>query len=146
MEGQLRKLRMNIHPKTGESLPWPIEVDINVLPAKPSVSDVNQSQPSGFYEYVPEVLPAAVASDSTVAEGKRSKLHERIKAKEQARRMVYERGLSQHDGGGGVWDFLFPEEPQVVVPSTSTFDRGTRCKGRYRYRAKGLTYHGSGCC
>lgn len=146
MEGQLRKVRMNIHPKTGESLPCPIEVDINALPAKPSVSDVNQSQPSGFYEYAPEVLSAAVASDRTIAESKRSKLYKRSKAKEQARRMVYERGLSQQDSGGGVWDFLCPEEPQVVVPSTSTFNGGTRCKGRYRFIVKGPACHGSGCC
>ena len=52
MEGQLRKLRNNVHPKAGESLPWPVEADTDTVPAKPNVVNPNHSPPKGFYEYI----------------------------------------------------------------------------------------------
>ena len=53
--------------------------------------------------------------------------------------------LTELDLGGGVWDYLFPDEKQhptseAHVKSTST------CKGKYRIRAKGAACHGRACC
>ena len=144
MEGQLRKLRNNTHPKTGKAMPWPTEVDKVTAPVVASSIDANHVPPDGFYRYVPTVLPVAAASSSTDADDRKKRLRERIKAKEQLR--DNEAGDAARDGGGGVWDFLFPDEPRTTVQEACKDLQGLRCKGKYRIRAKGPACRGIGCC
>ena len=100
MEGQLRKLRNNIHPKTGVAIPWPVEVDKYTLPIVATIVSDDHVPPDGFYEYVPTVFPVAAASNSNDADDRKRRLRERIKAKEQMREN--EAGDAFHDCGGGV--------------------------------------------
>ena len=71
MEGQLRKLRMGIHPKTRAALPTAIEVDPVLPPARSNDGDEERVRPLGFYEYVPEIFlaarPACTALGSSTA-------------------------------------------------------------------------------
>jgi hypothetical protein len=144
MEGQLRKLRNNIHPKTGEAIPWPMEVDKDTAPIVATNVDVDHVPPDGFYQYVPTVFPVATASNSIDADDRKRRLRERIKAKEQMREN--EAGDALRDCGGGVWDFLFPDEPRTTVQEASTNLHGLGCKGKYRLRTKGPACRGIGCC
>ena len=60
MEGQLRKLRNDIHTKTGERLPQAVELDPVVVTLKVGNHDEQSKPPDGFYSYVPEVFKPAV--------------------------------------------------------------------------------------
>ena len=87
MEGQLRKLRNGIHPKTGAALPHPVELDPVVMPIKENGTYVVHRPPDGFYTYVPVDLPHATtvpAAGGMSSTDRRKALHDRIKAKEQA--------------------------------------------------------------
>ena len=153
MEGQLRKLRGGIHPKTGESLPQAVELDPVIVSFKASGQEEQSEPPDGFYVYVPEVLKAAApvaVADGPSSTERRTALRDRIRAKElatsQTRGDVISDVLSlqppcsnrsgptsssspdkvmaieansqaQAAGGdlvlgGGVWNYLFPGEPQ----------------------------------
>ena len=59
MEGQLRKLRKGIHPKTGSSMPAAVEMDPVAPPTRSGKEEDEHVTPHGFYEYVPAALPAA---------------------------------------------------------------------------------------
>ena len=67
MEGQLRKLRNGIHPKTGAWLPPPVELDPVVMPVREIASEVEHKVLDGFYVYEPVALPLATSSDGAVA-------------------------------------------------------------------------------
>ena len=121
MEGQLRKLRNNTHPKTGAWLPDPIELDIVAKPSRIYKDDPDKVKPEGFYVYVPAILPPAIASDSTSGAERWKQLVARINGKEQLSTSVAERGgeagrgdsqllipLAGTDSSGGVWGCLFP--------------------------------------
>ena len=169
MEGQLRKLRNNIHPKTGARLPDPVEVDVDTMPDKPFVECPTHSPPEGFYEYVPQVFPAAQASDSQLAAERRKQFLERTRAKDQRNAinlatlaevgptdpmdslpLIALTGIQPgQDIGGGVWDYPFPDEQQhgVTCPPADVPDREIRCIwGHYRIKAKGPACRGNGCC
>ena len=64
MEGQLRKLRNGVHPRTGACLPLAVELDPVIRPTRATEDDPDRTKPEGFYEYVPAISPPAVASDS----------------------------------------------------------------------------------
>ena len=63
MEGQLRKLRNGIHPKTGAVLPPPIELDPVSRPVKANASEEERKLPDGFYFYEPSVIQTATPND-----------------------------------------------------------------------------------
>ena len=66
--------------------------------------------------------------------------------------------IPQHDAGGGVWDFLFPDERRQgpggsgsdEVANAKAEDGSTssvmKCKGVYRITVTGAARHGRGCC
>ena len=168
MEGQLRKLRNGIHPKTGACLPPPVELDPVVMQVRETASDEGHKVPEGFYVYEPIVLPPAATA--TVAEGqsstdRRKALLDRIRAKERANSELMETtsigdkvDLMSGSGGsqplapltrpvlgGGVWDYLFPGERQHNSTMAQVEDKNT-CRGKYRIRAKGAACHGRACC
>ena len=151
MEGQLRKLRHCIHPKTGAWLPKAIEMD-------PDVDEPDKAKPVGFYLYEPITPPPATASDSTSGSARWMELRARIRAKELAAMTGAGNGdgagrefpqpvhpLAGSDVGGGVWDYLFPDEDQHPVSVKRTRGTGT-CKGKYRIKVKGAACHGRTCC
>lgn len=86
MEGQLRKLRKGIHPKSGASLLPAVEIEPVVPPTRSHEGEVVHKQPEGFYEYVLASFPAARPADSglgpSTADRQRALL-ERIRAKER---------------------------------------------------------------
>ena len=86
MEGQLRKLRKGIHPKTRASLPPAVELEPVVPPTRSHECEVVHKQPEGFYEYVPASFPAAMPADSGLGPStsdRQRALLERIRAKER---------------------------------------------------------------
>lgn len=87
MEGQLRKLRNGIHPKTGEDLPPAVELDPVFVSFRTNDQAEHSTLPDGFYHYVPENLrpcaPAEVAGAMSSTE-RRLALLDRIRAKELA--------------------------------------------------------------
>jgi hypothetical protein len=136
MEGQLRKLRDGTHPKTGASLPPAVELNPVIVSFRTDDSEGRNPPPEGFYAYVPETFKVATPAveDSTA---KRLAFLDRIRAKEQAAGQSPRDAISGvplvaktassssnsimmlapimphgRDTGGGVWDFLFPEESQ----------------------------------
>lgn len=158
MEGQLRKLRNCIHPKTGAWLPKAFELDPVVLPAKVNSEGPDKVMPDGFYLYEPVVTPPAVASESTSGSTRWKELQARIRAKELANTTVAGRDndagreesqllipLTESDLGGGVWECLFPGEIQHPI-SVGRLSVAGKCKGRYRIKTKGAACHGSACC
>ena len=109
--------------------------------------------PEGFYTYVPEAFKAAapMVEDSTE---KRLAFLERIRAKEQAASLspgvalsgdplaaktassgsgsnMVRASMTPHgkDAGGGVWDYLFPDEPQRCI-SSNVGTRAETSKGK----------------
>ena len=87
MEGQLRKLRNGIHPKTGECLPQAVELDPVVVSMKASSRDEQSKPPDGFYVYVPANLrpvATAVVEGGQSSTERRLALLNRIRAKELA--------------------------------------------------------------
>ena len=61
MEGQLRKLRSGVHPKTGELLPPAVELDPVILPIMVKADGVEHKPLDGFYLCEPVVYPSAIA-------------------------------------------------------------------------------------
>ena len=116
MEGQLRKLRNCIHPKTMERLPPAVAIDLDPKPVK---ADVNKVLPEGFYEYVAFEPPPLIPSDSNVIAMRRDELRARIKIKEFASKAI--------------------TDARVRRVSLS-------CKGKYRCFVKGAACHGRACC
>lgn len=87
MEGQLRKLRNGIHPKTGECLPQAVELDPVVVSLEGSSQDEQRKPPDGFYVYVPADLKpeaAAVVEGGPSSIERRLAFLDRIRAKELA--------------------------------------------------------------
>ena len=87
MEGQLRKLRNDIHPKTGAWLPPSVELEPVVVPARRTTDEVEHKAPDGFYTYVPVALPTATLScnaEGLSATDRREAMLNRIRAKERA--------------------------------------------------------------
>lgn len=84
MEGQIRKFRKGIHPKTGVALPPSVEMDLVIPPIRRIAEEDEHKPPDVFYGYVPAILPRAVISNSgggpsTVE--RREAMLERTKAK-----------------------------------------------------------------
>ena len=84
MEGQLRKLRNGIHPKTGACLPEAVVLDIDpkLISAR---EDEHRVMPEGFYTYVAVEPPPPIPSDSAVAARRWDDLRARIREKELLR-------------------------------------------------------------
>lgn len=158
MEGQLRKLRHCIHPKTGVWLPKAIEMDpdVKVVPAASDVPD--KAKPEGFYLYEPITPPPATASDSSSGPARWMELRARIRAKELAAMTGAGiedgagRDISQplnpltgSDVGGGVWDYLCLDGNQHPASVEHTRGAGA-CKGKYRIKVRGADCHGRACC
>ena len=116
MEGQLRKLRHGIHPKTLEWLPPAIALDLDLRPVK---ADVDKVMPEGFYTYVAVEPPPLIPSDSNVTAMRRDELRARIKIKEVASKAI--------------------TDARVRRDSLT-------CKGKYRIIVKGAACHGRACC
>ena len=77
---------MGIHPKTMAALPMAVVVDPVVPPPRNNEGETEQARPDGFYEYVPEVFPAAqpaCTSSSLTTAARQQALLERIRAKQQ---------------------------------------------------------------
>lgn len=108
MEGQLRKLRNNTHPKTGAWLPPAIELDPIVLPRRVSADEAEQKPPDGFYRCEPVVQPAAtpiVYAGGLSCKDRQVALRDRVRAKELAsitRRDVISDVVSQSMAGDGL--------------------------------------------
>ena len=87
MEGQSRKLRNGIHPKTGEKLQQAVELNPVIVSLQGSSQMEQSKPPDGFYVYVPEdlepVTPTVVAYAPPSTE-RRLALLDRIRAKELA--------------------------------------------------------------
>ena len=81
MEGQLRKLRNAIHPKTLEWLPPAIALDLDLKPVK---ADVDKVMPEGFCTYVPAEPPPLTPSDNNVTATRWNELKARVRNKELA--------------------------------------------------------------
>jgi hypothetical protein len=93
MEGQLRKLRNGIRPKTGSCLPPAVELDPVILPIRVNADEAEHRLPEGFYLYEPAARPAATAV--TYAEGlscsdRQAALRDRIRANELANSMRHD--------------------------------------------------------
>ena len=116
MEGQLRKLRNNIHPKTLQWLPPAVAIDADPKMVK---DDANRVLPEGFYEYVAVEPPPRTPSDSHATEIRRNELLDRIRIKEAANKSIA--------------DARVRREPLT-------------CKGKYRIIVKGVACHGRACC
>jgi hypothetical protein len=166
MEGQLRKLGNNTHPKTGAELPAAIELDKYIVAPRDAKSDVEHVAPEGFYEYVPATLTVAaspIVVNGMSSEERRAAFHERIKAKESANVEAMKGGGGgdaidlasveavmpdvAEDKGGGVWNCLFAGEKQF--PEEPIIDRrvaATACRGKYRIKVKGAACQGGHCC
>lgn len=87
MEGQLRKLRNGIHPKTGEHLPKAVELDPVVVSLRASNMDVQSKPPDGFYTYVPadeKPVATVVVEGGLSSTERRLAFLDRIRAKERA--------------------------------------------------------------
>ena len=87
MEGQLRKLRNGIHPKTGALLPPAVGLDPVVLPLMMSADEAEHKPPGGFYLYEPVVQPTATAiayAGGLSCNDRQAALRDRIRAKELA--------------------------------------------------------------
>ena len=114
MEGQLRKLRNNTHPKTGAELPAAIELEVPQVMARENKDEGEHVVPDGVYEYVPAITPAAVASissDGRSSSERREALHGRIKAKESANLMatsVQQSSVIDQAGDSNAKDALGP--------------------------------------
>ena len=118
MEGQLRKLRNGIHPKTGASLPMAVVLDLDPkLIAERK--DEHKVMPEGFYTYVAAEPPPLIPSDSAAAARRWGELRARIRGKE----------------------LLMRASSKVRILKTSI-----TCKGKYRIMAKGAACHGQACC
>ena len=118
MEGQLRKLRNGIHPKTGARLPEAValDVDMNLVSARGGPrEDVREVMPEGFYPYVAVVPPPPVPSDSALTARRWDELKARIRHKELVREM-------------------------------RVHDARLQCRGKYRILVKGAACHGPACC
>ena len=116
MEGQLRKLRNNIHPKTLQRLPPAVAID--AIP-KMVKDDANEVLPEGFYTYVAAEPPPRIPSDPHAAAIRRDEFLNRIRIKEAAN--------------------------QLVVDARVKRDSLT-CRGKYRIIVKGAACHGRACC
>ena len=81
MEGQLRKLRNCIHPKTGASLPPAVEMDCEEQINSRSSGDGQDAPPEGFYKYVAAESPVAAPSDPDVSAKRRDEFINRIYSK-----------------------------------------------------------------
>ena len=116
MEGQLRKLRNNIHPKTLQWLPPAVAID--AIP-KMVKDDANKDLPEGFYTYVAAEPPPPIPSDPHAAAIRRDEFLNRIRIKEAANQVVVD----------------------ARVKRTSM-----TCRGKYRIIVKGAACHGRACC
>ena len=84
MEGQLRKLRNCIHPKTGAWLPASIELDPDVKTGPLPSDELDEQKPEGFYRYEPVAPAPTTASDSSSGSARWLAMRARIRAKELA--------------------------------------------------------------
>ena len=116
MEGQLRKLRNNVHPKTLQWLPLAVAIDADPKMVK---DDADKVLSEGFYENVAVEPPPRIPSDSHAVELRRNELRDRIKVKEVANKVIV--------------DARVRREPLT-------------CKGKYRIIVKGAASHGRACC
>ena len=116
MEGQLRKLRNNMHPKTLQWLPPAVAID--AIP-KMVEDDANKVLPEGFYTYVAAEPPPRIPSDSHAATIRRNEFLNRIRIKEAANKPIV--------------DARVRREPRT-------------CRGKYRIIVKGAACHGRACC
>lgn len=116
MEGQLRKLRNCIHPKTLEWFPLAVAMDND---PKMVDEDANKVMPEGFYTYVAVVPPPPIPSDSEATARRRDELMSRIKIKIAANKAV--------------------NDAQAKRVSLT-------CRGKSRIMVKGAACHGQACC
>ena len=126
MQGQLKKLRNGIHPKTGKTPPIAVELHVQ---NRATVEDATGGDNKGFYVYQPETFAAPKPSNSQDTAVRRQALLERIRAKEKANDdakvmqgiqlpptgMVAAGTNTTPDHGGGVWQYCFPDEVQHTV-------------------------------
>ena len=125
MEGQLRKLRNCIHPKTGTWLPAAIELDPEVRTRPLPSDELGKKTPEGFYRYEPVAPAPATASDSSSGSARWLAMRARIRAKELA---------------------TLTSDGTKVDAGSEAHSKGSTCKGKYRIRSKGAACHGRACC
>ena len=120
MEGQLRKLRNRIHPKTGASLPEAINIEPFEDGIKSSSDrDEQRVVPEGFYYYVAAEPPPRTPLDAEAGAKRRDELIQRIYCKIASNKVMADM------------------QARKVKPA---------CKGKYRIKIKGSTCHGKACC
>ena len=114
MEGQLRKFRKGIHPKTGTVLLLAVELEPDVPPTRNNEEEEEEEHklPDGFYEYVPAALPKAVPADSGQGQStsdRQKALLERVRAKERT-------STATMDTAGSTATAVRTSEPCATVP------------------------------